>query len=176
MPGTTLGRRHLNLLGVLACMAALGVALYSQYVLGYQPCHLCIFQRVGVLAMGVAFLLAAIHDPGPAGARVYAGLIALATLVTVTTAGRHVWIQLQPPGSVPGCGADLDFMLDVFPLYEVVLKVFQAGGECAAVDISFLGVSFPGWVLVFAAMVGAAGLWANLRSWPQAASASISRS
>lgn len=176
MPQVAATRRNLNLLGALACAGALGFAFFSQYVLGYQPCHLCIFQRVGVLAMGIAFLLAAVHDPGPVGARAYAALIAATTLVTVATAGRHVWIQLQPPGSVPGCGADLDFMLDVFPLYEVVLKVFQAGGECAAVDIAFLGLSFPAWVLVFAVLVGAAGVWANLRTPPQPASDSISRS
>ncbi len=39
-------------------------------------------------------------------------------------------------------------MMDVFPLTEVILKVFRAGGECAKVDWSFLGLSMPAWVLV----------------------------
>jgi disulfide bond formation protein DsbB len=90
-------------------------------------------------------------------------LIAVAGLATIATAGRHVWIQMQPEGSVPACGADLAFMMDVFPLTEVILKVFKAGGECAKVDWSFLGLSMPAWVLIFTAVATAAGLWVNLR-------------
>jgi disulfide bond formation protein DsbB len=159
----TLTRRRVNLLGVAACAGALGFALFAQYGLKLTPCHLCIFQRVEVLALGFVFLAAALHNPGRVGARVYALLIGLAAAATATTAARHVWIQMQPPGSVPGCGADLAFMLDVFPLMQVIIKVFKAGGECAKIDFSFLGVSMPGWVLVFAVIVGAAGVWGNWR-------------
>ena len=159
----TLTRRQTNLLGVAACAGALGFALFAQYGLKLTPCHLCIFQRVLVLGLGLVFLAAALHDPGRIGARVYALLIGLAATATAATAGRHVWIQLQPPGSVPGCGADLGFMLEVFPLMQVIIKVFKAGGECARIDFSFLGVSMPGWVLVFAVIVGAAGVWGNGR-------------
>jgi protein dithiol:quinone oxidoreductase len=81
----------------------------------------------------------------------------------VATAGRHVWIQMQPAGAVPACGADLAFMVDVFPLTDVILKVFRAGGECATVDWSFLGLSMPAWVLAIAVALTAAGVWLNLR-------------
>lgn len=159
----TLSRRQANLLGFGACAAAFGFALFSQYGLGFAPCHLCIFQRVEVAALGLVFLAAALHDPRGAGAKAYAILIALVAAATAVTAGRHVWIQQQPPGSVPGCGADLSFMLDVMPLMQVVIKVFQAGGECAKVDWTFLGLSMPGWVLVFALVVGGFGAWSNWR-------------
>jgi disulfide bond formation protein DsbB len=158
-----LDRRRVNLLGFAACAGALAFAMYAQYGMGLVPCHLCIFQRVEVAALGLMFLLAALHNPGDAGARFYGILIPVFSAVTAITAGRHVWIQLQPPGSVPGCGADLDFMLEVLPLMQVIIKVFQAGGECAKVDFSVLGISMPGWVLVFAVVVGGAGVWANLR-------------
>ncbi len=154
-------RRQANLLGFAACAAALAFALYSQYGLGFAPCHLCIFQRVTVAALGLVFLAAALHDPAGAARKAYAALVALAALATAATAGRHVWIQMQPPGSVPGCGADLAFMLDVMPVMQVVIKVFQAGGECAEVDWTFLGLSMPAWVLLFAVGAGAWGVWAN---------------
>ena len=159
----TLTRRHVNLLGLAACAVALGFALFAQYGIGLTPCHLCIFQRVEVLALGVVFLAAAVHNPNERGARVYGVLVGVVALITAATAGRHVWIQMQPPGTVPGCGADLAFMLDVFPLMQVIIKVFKAGGECAKVDFVFLGLSMPGWVLVFAVIVGAAGVWGNWR-------------
>ena len=158
-----ISRRAGNWLGVAACAVALAFAFYSQYGLGLVPCHLCIFQRVTVAALGVVFVLAAlVSHPGTRGA-VFAVLIALAGLATIATAGRHVWIQMQPEGSIPACGADLAFMLDLFPLTEVILKVFKAGGECAKVDWSFLGLSMPAWVLVLAVVLTAGGIRINLR-------------
>jgi len=156
-------RRAGNGLAACACAAALAFAFYSQYGLGLVPCHLCIFQRVTVAALGVIFVFAALAShPGTRGT-VFAVLIALAGLATIATAGRHVWIQMQPEGSVPACGADLAFMLDLFPLTEVILKVFEAGGECAKVDWSFLGLSMPAWVLVLALVLTAGGIRINLR-------------
>jgi len=64
---------------------------------------------------------------------------------------------------VQACGADLAFMMDLFPLTEVILKVFKAGGECARVDWSFLGLSMPAWVLVIAVVLTAVGLRLNLK-------------
>jgi disulfide bond formation protein DsbB len=155
--------RAANWLGAGACAAALGYAFWSQYGMGLVPCHLCVFQRVMLAALGVVFLLAVLHSrPGVRGA-VYAGLIGIAGLATLATSGRHVWIQMQPEGSVPACGADLAFMLDLFPLTDVILKVFKSGGECAKVDWSFLGLSMPAWVFVLALLLTAGGVWNNLR-------------
>jgi protein dithiol:quinone oxidoreductase len=159
MPARRLG----NWLGAGTCAAALAFAFYSQYGLGLVPCHLCIFQRVTMAALGAAFLLAALLSrPGGRGI-FFAVLIFIAGAATVANAGRHVWIQAQPEGSVPACGADLAFMLDLFPLTEVILKVFKAGGECAKVDWSFLGLSMPAWVVVVAVLLTALGVAVNLR-------------
>lgn len=156
-------RRQGNWILALASAAALSFAFYAQYGLNLVPCHLCIFQRVTMAAMCLAFVLAALFSrPGGRGI-LFAALIGVTGIATLATAGRHVWIQMQPEGSVPACGADLDFMLDLFPLTEVILKVFQAGGECAKVDWSFLGFSMPAWVLVLAALMTAAGVGINLR-------------
>lgn len=157
-------RRAGNLLGAATCGLLVAFALYAQYGMGLVPCHLCIFQRFTLAALGAAFLVAALLSrPGVRGI-VSAFLIALAGIATLATAGRHVWIQMQPEGSVPACGADLDFMLDVFPLTEVVFKVFKAGGECGKIDFTFLGLSMPAWVFAWALVLTAAGLWINLRA------------
>ena len=159
-------RRRVNFVLACASAAAVAFAFYAQFGLDLVPCHLCIFQRVTMAAMAATFLLAALLSrPGAIGA-LFAALVGITGFATMATAGRHVWIQMQPAGSVPACGADLDFMLDVFPLTEVILKVFRAGGECAKVDWSFLGLSMPAWVLVLAAALTAAGLWVNLRKVP----------
>ncbi len=166
-------RRTGNWLGLLVCALATGFAFYSQHLLGLQPCHLCVFQRFTVAAMGLAFLLAALFPAGGLRAPFHALLIGVAGFATLGTAGRHVWIQMQPPGEIPACGADLDFMLDIFPLTEVILKVFRAGGECAQVDWTLFGLSMPAWVFVLALFLTVAGIWNNLRRVP--ATGSVTR-
>jgi disulfide bond formation protein DsbB len=119
-----------------------------------------------VFALGVVFLIAALHDPAPLGRRVYAVLLALAALATIGIALRHLYIQSLPPDSVPACGASLDFMLKVFSLSEVLVKVLTGSGECAKVTWQFLGLAMPAWVLISAAALGGFGLWVNLRRQP----------
>ena len=157
-------RRAANLAGFLACVAMMSYAFYAERVLGFEPCPLCMFQRVGVVALGAAFLLAALHHPKSiGGARAYAVLIALTAAFPAFVAGRHVYIQGLPPGSVPACGASLDYMVEVFPLMTVVKKVLFGAGECQKIDWSFLGLSMPAWVLLAVVALGAYGVWANSR-------------
>jgi disulfide bond formation protein DsbB len=158
--------RAANGLGFLACAALLAYAYYAQYVLHLEPCPLCIFQRVGIFAIGVIFAVAALHDPAAWGRRVYAGLVALAAFATICVAVRQLYIQSQPPGSIAACGASLDFMLKVFPLTDVLVKVLTGSGECAKVTWRFLGLAMPGWVLIAALGLAAHGLWANLTRRP----------
>ena len=155
--------RQGNLLGFAACAGLLAYAYYAQMVLHLEPCPLCIFQRVGVFALGVIFLIAAAHDPVGWGRRVYAVLLGAAALTVIGVAVRHLYIQSLPEGSIPACGASLDFMLKVFSLSEVLVKVLTGSGECAKVTWSFLGLAMPAWVLIAALALGAYGLWINLR-------------
>jgi disulfide bond formation protein DsbB len=162
-----LSARQLNLGGFLCCAGLLGYAWYAQHVLGVEPCPLCIFQRLGVAALGVVFLLAGLHAPRGWGTRVYGVLLALFALVTTGVSIRHVWIQHLPEGAVPSCGAGLKFLLEEFPLAEVIRKVLTGSGECHAVNWTFLSLSMPAWVLLFAVALGSVGVYANLRARPQ---------
>jgi disulfide bond formation protein DsbB len=156
-------RRLGNGLGFLACVALMAYALYAQHVLGLTPCPLCIFQRVAVIAVGVIFLIAALHNPRDTGARVYGVLIAIAAACGIGIAARHVWIQAQPPGTVAACGADLDFLMDIMPLTEVITKVLTGSGECGKIDWLFLGLSMPWWVLIALSVLALWALIVNFR-------------
>jgi disulfide bond formation protein DsbB len=155
--------RLANLLGFVACVGLLSYAYYSQYVLHLEPCPLCIFQRIGIFAVGVVFLLAAVHGPRRWGRKVYAVCIAVAALATIGVALRQLYIQSLPPGSVPACGAPLETMLKFFSFQEVLVKVLKGSGECSKVDWRLLGLAMPAWVLIAAAGLGGFGIWANLR-------------
>jgi protein dithiol:quinone oxidoreductase len=158
-----LARRPINFAGFLLCAGLIGYALYAQLHLGLDPCPLCIFQRIGIAALGVVFLLAALHHPHRRGARVYAVLIALAAAATIAVAARQLYIQHLPPGAIPSCGAPLSMMLKFMPLTAVIRKVLTGSGECGVVNWTFLGLAMPAWVLIWAAILGLGGSFANLR-------------
>jgi disulfide bond formation protein DsbB len=155
-------RRRGNLLGFAACAGLLGYAWYAQTVLQLEPCPLCIFQRIGIAIIGVLFLAAALHAPRAWGARLYGSLQLIAALATAGIAGRHIWIQHQPEGSVPACGATLSYMLDILPLTAVIRKVLTGSGECARVTWRFLGLSMPAWVLIAAVVLALWAIYTNL--------------
>ena len=155
--------RRGNLLGFMACLALMGYALYAQHILGLEPCPLCIFQRVAVILLGMVFLVAALHGPGRAGRSVYALLVFTAAAAGAGVAGRHLWLQSLPPERVPACGPGLDYMLEAFPFTEMLQTVLSGSGECAQVDWRFLGLAMPAWVLISVVLLGAYGIWNNLR-------------
>lgn len=155
-------RQKINLLAALVCAGMLGYAIYSEKVLGYVPCPLCMFQRVCIGALGIVFLVAGLHRAKRVGSVVHGVLIFLVAGGASWVAGRHVWIQHQPPGSVPSCGAPLDTLMEMFPLHDVIRRVMTGGGECGNVDWTFLGISMPGWVLIAAVALGLAGILNNI--------------
>lgn len=157
-----------NLLGFLACIALMGYALYAQYGLDLEPCPLCIFQRVAVIALGVVFAIAALHGPDVVGRRAYAALILTAAAAGAGVSGRHLWLQSLPPERVPACGPGLDYMLETFPFTETLQTVLSGSGECAKVDWDLFGIAMPGWVLLSVVSLGLFGLWNNWRRIPDA--------
>lgn len=156
--------RMANALGAFACAGLMAYALYAQHMLGLEPCPLCIFQRVAVIALGAVFLLAAAHRAGNAGRRAYSVLLGLVALAGIGVAGRHVWLTTLPPERVPACGPGLDFMLESFPLRDALAMVLSGSGECASVDWTFLGLTMPAWVLIALVCLGVWGIVWNWRA------------
>jgi len=154
-------RQKINLLCALVCAGMLAYAIYAEKYLGYIPCPLCMFQRVCIGALGLVFLVAALHRVRYFGAIVYGGFIFVAASAATWVAARHVWIQHQPPGTVPSCGAPLDSLLQMFPILEVVRRVMTGGGECGNIDWTLFGISMPGWVLIMAVALGLLGIVNN---------------
>ncbi|MCC2655093.1 MAG: disulfide bond formation protein [Panacagrimonas sp.] len=151
--------RLLSFLGFLGCVGGLAFALYLQHFKGFEPCPMCIFQRVAMAAAGAFFLLGAIHGPKGGGRWVYASLAGLGAIGGALIAARHVWLQNLPADQVPACGPTLDYLLGMLPVMEVVQMVLKGDGNCAKIDAQWLGLSLPTWTLVaFIALI----LWALL--------------
>ena len=149
--------RWLYLAGAIVVALLFLAALYLQYVLKQEPCPLCMVQRVIFIAIGTIFLIGALHNPKHLAARFYSGFICLLAVAGVAVAGRHIWIQHLPIDQVPACGPDLNFMLDNFPMEDVVKELMHGAGECAAKGWTFLSLGIPEWSLLWYVLLG---VWA----------------
>ena len=132
----------------LGCSGLMGVALYMEHAMGLEPCNLCILQRIAVIATAIVALFAAIHGPNIVEIKIYASLGLLTSGTGAGLSSRQLWLQSLPADQVPACGPSLDYLVDVFPLTQVLSMVLEGDGDCAEVVWRFLGVSIPGWTLV----------------------------
>jgi len=135
-------------LGFIGCVFLLAMGAYFQFVDGLEPCPLCISQRIAILLTGVVFLLAAVHNPGQSGGRIYAILGGVTSLLGGAVSTRHVWLQHLPKDQVPECGPGLEYMFQNFPLSATLKLMLSGTGDCAEVTWSFLSLSMPAWTLV----------------------------
>lgn len=143
-----LSNRWLYLAAALYVSGLMGFGLFLQYVRHQDPCPLCMVQRVIFIGILVLFAIAALHGPKRVGERVYAVLIGLISLTGVGVASRHIWIQNLPKDQVPACGPGLDYMLNTFPMAEVLKELMHGSGECAAKGWTFLSLGIPEWSLL----------------------------
>ncbi|MDO9316589.1 MAG: disulfide bond formation protein B [Gammaproteobacteria bacterium] len=134
------GSRNLNLLVFAACTSMILIALYMEHVMLLQPCGLCITQRVFVILTGLVCLASAIHNPSPAGVRNYALLAASMCVAGAYFAGRQIWLQHLPEDQVPACGPGLSYIMDNFPLMDMLSFLLKGDGNCAEVTWRFLGI------------------------------------
>lgn len=153
------------LLGFLACAGLLGYAIFLQLQMGLEPCPLCIFQRMAFAALGLLFLIGALHGPGGKTGRSIYGLLAfIAAAVGIGIAGRHVWIQVMPKDGMSSCGPPLSFLSETMGPLEVFRTVLTGTADCGNIDWTFLGLSMPMWSLVCFVLLAAWALFAGLRT------------
>ena len=148
-----------NLLGAGICVALLGYAYYAQYIQGFNPCPLCIFQRVALFPVAGVFVLAGIHNPHGVGSKVYAVLGVITAALGAFTSGWHVYVQYAD--NPPACLASLEVVMQNNSFFDALLRVFQNSGDCTQIDWSFLGLSMPTWVLFWFVALGALSVYAN---------------
>ena len=158
-----LTRRTVNLAGFLACIALLGYAYFAQFHQHLEPCPLCIFQRIGVLAVAVVLMAAAIHHPKAWGAKVYGVLALLAAAGGGAVSVRHIYVQHLPLDMAPPCGPGIGYLFSHLPFSKFLVQAFTGSADCSVVTWTFLGLTMPEWVLIWFVILGLGGLWNNWR-------------
>ncbi len=145
-----------------AATAILGAALFFQHAMGLQPCELCILQRWGVLASGVAALAALAGRRWAAARSAMLVTAGMALLATAGIAGFHVGVEQHwwaMPASCVGAAGGGASSLDALRAAVLVAKPV----ECDVVQWSFLGVSMAGWNIPLSLGLAAFALGAAAR-------------
>lgn len=163
----SLSTRHMFLLPFVGCCLIIMIALYMQYVLGQEPCPLCYVQRAEVMLFGVVALLGTLHNPRAVGRRIYAGLMALIAAAGIATAGRQIWLQHQPKDELPECLPPLEFMLEAFPLKDVITKMLYGSSDCAERGWSLFGLNIAEMSMISFVLMLLWSLWLLLRKGAQ---------
>ncbi len=149
---------------VLIIIAAMLFAVYYlEGVLYLAPCPLCLVSRGLLLMMALISLVAAIHNPKGLMLWLYSGLSLLVALAGMAVAGRHIWLQGLPADKVPECGPDLAYMLDAFPLTDVIVRLFQGSGQCAEVSWTLFGLSLPQQTLLLLILLSCMAIFAHIK-------------
>jgi len=154
------------LIGFLVCASLIGIAMYLEYVVKLDPCPLCMLQRVAFIALGLVFLLGAIHGPGKIGTRVYAVFALIASFTGLGLAIRHVYLQYFPPEYV-SCAGDFYAQLDRLPLGRLIANALRATGDCSKVDWTLLHLSIAEWSLIWFVILSVVALHQLFRKSPR---------
>ena len=126
----------------------LACSLILQYAFHYQPCPLCIIDRIIVIAFVILFGVALWHRPLARGQKIYSGLGFLLAVFGIISTARHLWLIHLPPLEVPSCSPDFNYLIETFPLKEALVIILKSSGECAENNQPLLGLSLPGWTLL----------------------------
>jgi disulfide bond formation protein DsbB len=151
--------QRLLFLGIfLACAGLLGAAVFLQQTQHLLPCPLCVVQRMAYWLVGLTALVAFLHRPPALGRRIYSALAALFALAGAAVAVHQAWIIRHP--ALGGCRVSPEeVFLNSLPLAKWWPAMFEANGDCAIVDWTFLSLPMPHWSLICFVLLAAVAVY-----------------
>ena len=138
---------YLSLLSLGLVIFAVILQQVGYQGISFQPCPLCILQRVGYLGVAIFSLLAAGFNPLR---KLFHLLATVSAAYGISVAAHQVWLLSHPETS---CGIDpLETWINQFQLSKGLPWLFKADGLCSAKLPSILGLQVPEWSLVWFAI------------------------
>ena len=152
-------------------IGAINAALFMQYVVGVQPCILCLYQRVPYVLVGLLGLTALAFGRRRKLRAALLALMALAMLIDCGTAIFHVGIEHHWWAGTPGCGVP-----SPAASVEELRARLLAGPvvRCDEVTWSLFGISIAGYNIVITLAMAVFAI-AAARKAAQPGSSSVSQ-
>lgn len=143
-----------------AAATALGTVYIAQYGFGYEPCVLCLYQRVPYAVIAALGLLALVlrDDDRLRWVMLAAGLVFLAG---AGIAFYHVGVEQTWWASVASCGAHGVPLTSTADLFQALQK--KAEKSCGDIDWTLFGISMATYNVVVSLILAVAALAAFRR-------------
>ncbi|NHI00851.1 MULTISPECIES: disulfide bond formation protein DsbB [Oceanimonas] len=146
----------------LSSTGLLLTALYYQYLEGYAPCVMCVYQRAALCGIIVAGLLGWLAPAHRVVSHVALAGWLFASVEGFLLAKEHVGYQLNP-SPFHQCSTVAEFPV-WFQLEAWWPALFFPSGDCASIDWHWLGLSMPQWLMgIFGGMAALAAFFIGVR-------------
>ncbi len=143
----------------LAVVAVCGLLLVIAQVLetgfGWQPCGICLAQRLAFLLCGAIAMLGLAHRPRLG---IYALAVAFFAGIGALLAIRHLWLLSLPADALPACSAPFDFLIAQGAYLAAFTSLFGGTGDCAVAAWPLFGLQIPGWAIPGGTLAGYTGV------------------
>lgn len=133
---------------LLGSSILLACSLSFQHILGLEPCVLCIYQRLSIMALIIASLLPFVFGSNKELLKYPAYIIWIGSSISGLWASLLQWKEsyLADKALEEGtfffasCGAGLEKYFPSIENSEILTNLFIAKGICSEIDWSFLGL------------------------------------
>ena len=113
---------------------SLAAALYIEYILGFKPCLLCLYQRLPYIAALLISLIAFFYE----NKKIFLIFLALTFMISIVLSGYHVSIEKEFVEPIFSCaGKDTDAL----EKEEILKSLNNIQPDCKDVDFSLFGIS-----------------------------------
>ncbi|MDP8079651.1 disulfide bond formation protein DsbB [Phocoenobacter skyensis] len=127
-----------------------GIALYFQHKMGLVPCVMCIYERIALLAICIAGVIAFIAPRFFVFRFIALGIGIFGAIKGLSLSIEHTNYQLNP-APWNQCPIKVNFPTEL-PLNQWLPSFFEAGGSCSEIQWQFLTFSMPQWlIMIFSA-------------------------
>jgi len=156
--------RSFSMLMIASAVIALGTAYTAQYVFGYEPCVLCLYQRVPYALIGVIGIIT-LFWCAPEKMPVITVFACLVFLVSAGISFYHVGVEQTWWISVAPCGGGAGEIASTQDLLAALQQ--KPAKSCGDIEWTLFGVSMATYnVAVSLALAGAAfGTWRRMKEF-----------
>ena len=145
----------------LLTLFVLFASFYFQYIVGLQPCPLCLMQRICVFLL---LLIMGLSLSTLRKAHLVSFMQILVACAGLFFASRQLWLQSLPASQTPACMPGLDVLIQYFPWQTVAHALFWGTGDCSETPWSLLGISMAGWSALYFLFMALIGLFLMMRT------------